>query len=66
MVADRCGNRGIVAGGAGSERPGFVDQHDGDPVFHWIDETAGVANQSFGRDTILQIALALGTDQDLE
>jgi hypothetical protein len=34
--------------GNGSERLCFVDQHDGDPVFHRVDETAGVANQRFG------------------
>jgi hypothetical protein len=51
---------------ARSERFGFVDQHDRYAVFHWVDQTARMANQDFGGTTVLEFSLALGTNQDLK
>jgi hypothetical protein len=51
---------------AGSERFGFVDEHDGYPIFHGIHEPARVTHQHFRGGTILELPLALGADQNLE
>jgi hypothetical protein len=51
---------------AESERFGFVDEHDGYPVFYGIHEPARVAYQHFRSGAILELSLALRADQNLE
>src|SRR5918994_5415493 len=49
-----------------SERLGFVDQHDGNPVLDRIHQAARVAYQGLRRRAILELSLAFGTYQNLE
>src|SRR5437867_2656470 len=45
----------------------LIDQHDGDVVFHRVDETAGVADELFPRcGAVLEGSLALGAHEDVE
>src|SRR5439155_20356309 len=45
----------------------LIDQHDGDVVFHGVDQTAGLAHELFlRRGAVLQRPLAFGADEDCQ
>jgi hypothetical protein len=47
-------------------RSSLIDQHDWDIIAHGVSQTALVADERLLRLPILQLALALGTDEDLQ
>jgi hypothetical protein len=56
----------MFEGGDLSERFGFIDQHDGNSVFHRVDQPAAVADQRLGGRAVLEIPFTLGAYQNLE